>query len=290
MRTLYYFFTGYSLLVLFACNSTSKNSDVDNSQGDFSVIEEGIFVEKFDSSFTDENRYNLDNKVFTVGKKFVFDYSYTDKNGEQFYFEGGRDGWNFVPVNTDRYYVVKTIEIEVLSGLKPMIDQIPEYNQTLLKFTCPPNTDYTISGVVENYRNVWMHPPREALFKILELNPFPFIQEPYEVGKSWDWELDISNEWADPRWATWEGSVTNIYQYEITDKKTISTKLGDLECLIVKASAKSELGTTHLTGAFNTEYGFVDLDFINIDGTKLKLEISEIVSPVGNQEVGSSES
>ncbi len=266
-------------IVLVAASCKNSESSNDNNSGDYSVIEEGIFVEKFDSSITDENRYNFDNKIFKVGRKFIYDYLYQDKDGQEFYFEGGRDGWNFVPKNTDRYYVVKSIEIEVMSGLKPMIDQIPEYNQTLLKFVCPPNTDYTISGVVENYRNVWMHPPREALFKILELNPFPFIQEPYEVGKSWDWELEISNEWGDPRWMSWEGVIKNIYQYEITDKRMMQTKLGELECFIIEASAKNELGKTSLNAAFNEEYGFVDMDFTNIDGSKMKMELAELISP-----------
>ena len=279
MRTPIYILVCFAMLSLFSCKDSGSSSiDTKDSNGNYSVIEEGIFVEKFDPSVVDENRYNFDNKIFTVGRTFVYDYIYQDKQGEEFYFKGGRDGWNFAPKNTDRYYVVKSIEIEVMSGLKPMIDQIPEYNQTLLKFTCPPNTDYTISGVVENYRNVWMHPPREALFKILELNPFPFIQEPYEVGKSWDWELDISNEWGDPRWITWEGLIKNIYQYKIVDKKVIPTKLGELNCFIIEASAKNELGKSLLTAAFNEEYGFVDLDYTNIDGSKMRLELSKIIS------------
>jgi len=266
-------------LLFASCKDADNTSGEKNNTSDYSVIEDGILVEKIDSTITDENRYNLDNKIYTVGRKFIYDYLYTDKAGQQFYFEGGRDGWNFVPKNTDRYYVVKSIEIEVMNGLKPMIDKIPEYNQTLLKFTCPPNTDYTISGVVENFRNVWMHPPREALFKILELNPFPFIQEPYEVGNSWDWELDINNEWGDPRWITWEGDIKNVYQYKITDKRMVQTKLGELDCYIIEASANSEIGKSLLTASFNEEYGFVDLDFTNIDKTKMKMELSKVVSP-----------
>lgn len=266
------------LIFCMACADKPATEKSLIKDGEYSVIEEGIFVEKFAPEVTDENRYNLDNVIYKVGRTFVYDYVYIDKAGEQFHFEGGRDGWNFAPVGTDRYYVVKQVHIKVLNGLQPMIEQIPDYNQTLLNFTCPPNTDYTISGVVENYKNVWMHPPREALFRILELNPFPFIQAPYEVGHTWDWELDVDNKWGDPRWVTWEGPLTNKYDYKITEKKMVSTAFGELECLVIQSTAKNRLGQSELTANFNVNYGFVNLDFTNIDGSKINMTLSELLT------------
>lgn len=265
----------FLIVIMISCGETKK-TDEGQKSGDYTVIEEGIFVEKFDPSVTDENRYNLDNVVFKVGRTFVYDYTYTDKEGKEFYFEGGRDGWNFAPKGTDRYYVVKQVHIKVLPGLEPMIQTIPDYNQTLLNFSCPPNTDYTISGVVENYKNIWMHPPREALFRILELNPFPFIQAPYEVGHTWDWELDVDQKWGDPRWATWEGSITNKYTYEIVEEKKLDTAFGELDCMIIHADANSQLGKTSMVAAFHPEYGFVDMKFVNIDGTQMEMILAEL--------------
>ena len=267
----------FLVVLLIGCGDVKKTED-GQASGDYTVIEEGIFVEKFDPSVTDENRYNLDNVVFKVGRTFVYDYTYRDKAGQEFHFEGGRDGWNFAPLGTDRYYVVKQVHIKVLPGLEPMIQTIPDYNQTLLNFTCPPNTDYTISGVVENYKNIWMHPPREALFRILELNPFPFIQAPYEVGHSWEWELDVDQKWGDPRWATWEGAITNKYNYKIAEQKTLSTAFGDLECLMIHADAKSELGQTSMVAAFHAEYGFIDMKFVNVDGTEMEMVLTELTT------------
>jgi len=265
-------------MLCLACSEKPATQNSAIKDGEYSIIEEGIFVEKFAPEVTDENRYNLDNVIYRVGRTFVYDYVYTDLEGQEFHFEGGRDGWNFAPVGTDRYYVVRQVHIKVLNGLQPMIDQIPDYNQTLLNFTCPPNTDYTISGVVENYKNVWMHPPREALFRILELNPFPFIQEPYEVGHTWDWELDVDSKWGDPRWMTWEGSLTNKYNYKITAKEIVKTAFGELECLIISSTAKNKLGQTSLEASFDPNYGFVNLDFINIDGSKMKMTLSELLT------------
>jgi len=271
-----------AILFLVACkNEEAKPVTSDGITIPHTIIEEGIYVEKFDSNFTDENRYNLDNKIFTVDRKFVYDYTYYDKQGGAFYFEGGRDGWNFVSTETDRYYVVKSIEITVLPGLEPMINSIPGYNLTQLEFVCPPNTDHTISGVLENSKNIWMQPPREALFRVLELNPFPFIQAPYEVGHSWEWELDIDNEWGDPRWVTWEGSVKSTYTYKITDKKQVKTPLGDLECFLIEGVGTSALGQTSLLSVFNEEYGFVKLNYTNIDGSTIVMNLNSAETTPG---------
>jgi len=270
------------LLILFllsSCKSPGENKEPSNSDIPYTVIESGIFVEKFAEGITDENRYNLDNKIFLVGRKFVYDYIYTSKDGVQQYFEGGRDGWNFAAKDADRYYVVKELVISVLPGLEPMIESIPDYNQTLLEYQCPPNTDYTISGVIENEKNIWMHPPREALFKITELNPFPFIQIPYELGNEWEWSLDISSEWGDPRWLTWEGSVKNDYKYTIVSKEQIKTSAGQFDCFKIEASGSGSLGSTALTSYFNEALGFIKLEYQNIDGSSLVFELKEVIEP-----------
>jgi len=264
-----------------SCKSPADDKSVPSTSNEvpYTVIESGIFVEKFPDGVTDENRYNLDNKVFLVGREFVYDYVYKTKDGLQLYFEGGRDGWNFADVDAQRDYVVKELIISVLPGLEPMIESIPDYNQTLLEYQCPPNTDFTISGVIENEKNIWMHPPREALFKITELNPFPFIQIPYEIGSSWEWSLDISSSWGDPRWMTWHGIVTNDYRYEIVSREPLTVSAGTYDCFKIEAVGTGQLGDTALTSYYNEEVGFVKLDYKNIDGSSLIFELQEIKEP-----------
>ena len=58
--------------------------------------------------------------------------------------------------------------------------------------------------------------------------------------------------------------------------KTISTKLGNLECYIVQATAKSRIGETELISYFNPKFGFVKLEYKNIDGTKTVLELENV--------------
>ena len=156
-----------------------------------------------------------------------------------------------------------------------MSNSIPDYSQTNLKYSLYDETSYSMSGVIENEANVWMHPPRDYYFKILELNPFPYIKAPFEIGNKWKWSLKIGDSWADERWKMWQGSIENKYEYEIVDKRKLETELGELSCYIIKSNAKSRIGKTELTAFFHEKYGFVKLNYINIDGTKTNLELIE---------------
>lgn len=73
----------------------------------------------------------------------------------------------------------------------------------------------------------------------------------------------------------WEGKIENKYEYEIKEKKNITTKLGNLECFVVYGKAKSRIGETKLISYFNTQFGFVKLEYTNIDGSKTFLEIEK---------------
>ena len=111
---------------------------------------------------------------------------------------------------------------------------------------------------------------------ILELNPFPYIRAPFEIGNKWSWTLKIGDYWKDNRWKTWNGSIENNYDYEIIGKEKLKTKIGEMDCWIIQSTASSEIGVTGLIGYFNEENGFVKLDYKNIDKSKLTIEIKEI--------------
>ncbi|MBP5649649.1 MAG: hypothetical protein J6X01_01055, partial [Bacteroidales bacterium] len=131
-------------------------------------------------------------------------------------------------------------------------------------------------GIVENERNLWMHPNRDCLLQVLELNPFPYIQYPIKKGKTWKWRLTIGSQWGDERWKTWTGSIVNKYKYKITDTNCeVVTPMGTLSCVKVEAIAKSRIGKTRLTAYYNDTYGFVKMDNTNIDGSWLQVDLVE---------------
>ena len=240
--------------------------------------EDGIFFEKFEETNTDENKYNNDNVVYTVGKKYTFEYDY-EKNNTHYLYQQNDKEWNLINKDSIGLYsnIVTKVIAEIANG-NPMENYISNYNQTVIKYQYSPIISRNATGVVENEKNIWMHPPRQSLFKVLELNPFPYIKYPLKVGQEWEWKLKIGEKWGDKRWKKWDGSITNIMNYKITGYRKEQTPLGDLDCYIIIASAKSRIGNTQLTAFFNKKHGFVKLDYLNIDGSTLKFKLINIES------------
>lgn len=276
------------MLAFIACEKPSTTEKKEETSAAYQLIEEdGIYVEVFDSTYTDENRYTENNQIYLPGRAFVYDFQHLTEAGQTQSFKDGKDpekwatSWAFVEPDAEN--AVKQVIITSRSGLSPFVESIPDYNQTIVSYDYPDATGNSsfnsMSGVIENEQNTWIHPPRDKYFRILELNPFPFAQAPFEVGTSWDWSLRIGAAWGDERWKTWEGVIENKYQYEIKEKKLYQTALGEIECMEIQATATSDLGETQLISLFNTEYGFVKLDYTNIDGSKTLLELVEVREP-----------
>ena len=273
-------------ILIFFLYTISVASQTKPKEKDYVLVtENGISVEKFDSTNVDQNRFTKNNITFSEGTVFTYEFEHITRTDQKFLFtldesvDDRKFNWKFVPKDSVNENTVTIIKIIVMPGLEPMIQGIPDYNQTILKYECHNEKgkafSNSLSGVIENENNIWMHPPRDKYFRILELNPFPFIKAPYEIGNEWEWTLRIGSQWGDARWKVWEGNIENKYKYKITDKKKIKTTLGDIECFVIESNANSSIGETKLTSFFNPEYGFVKLNYINIDGSKTNLNLIE---------------
>jgi len=256
------------------------------------ALEDGIYVEKFAQDVTDENRYNGNNKIYELCKKFIYDYYYEDTDGNQFLIEREKGNitldddefqkWFFVPKDNQSKRTIVQLQTKVRSGLDPFIDNDPTYNQSIFKFYDIHKNGKSIergeTGLIENEMNVWTHPSRHGLFAMLEFAPFPYIQAPYEIGNSWVWDyVNInSDNWSDSRWLEFEGEINIISTYEITDIKMVDTKLGEIECYEITGTATNPYGEAKLVAYFNSEYGFVKLNYTNINLSKMVIELVEI--------------
>lgn len=264
------------LAIIFSC------SNLKNTKYDLMLDDDNIWVEQFDSTNTDSNRYNHNNNVFKVNTQFIYSFEHikSDDTKWSFIYIDSIQDWKFVSLTSPNERIEK-VYISVMEGLEPMNRFLPNYNQTILSYSYWTNKTMaqfgSHSGVIENENNVWMHPPRDKYFKILELNPFPYIKSPYKVGNSWEWSLQIGDNWSDERWKSWNGLITNKYNYKIVDRQMVETALGKLKCYIIEAEANSEIGTTKLISYFNKEYGFVKLHYQNIDGTQTNLDILKVI-------------
>lgn len=246
----------------------------------FKLDNDGIFVEDFDSLNSDENRYNLNNSIYTVNKKIYFDYYYLDTNNIKYLMTKDTSvDWALDKFDHKNPNSINKIIMTVCNGLSPFYPSIKDYNQTVIlyDYMMIGGGSWTIeaTGLIENSKNIWIHPPRTGLFEILELNPYPYLKSANEIGNKWEWKLSIGSKWSDKRWLEWTGNVLNKYDYEITQKLNLETKIGNLVCYEIVGIAQSELGKTKLISYFNQEYGFIKLDYTNIDKSKIIIEIDK---------------
>ncbi|NRB62609.1 MAG: hypothetical protein HRU40_06205 [Saprospiraceae bacterium] len=239
-------------------------------------LESGMYIEQKPEDAIFFN-YSDDNVIFVNGSEFEYAYVYLYEQ-DSLYVRVKENlspagivemDWELTPVKDDSTIARVKITPEVFSNIFGY-----EYKQTVIRYDYyNDNNDLLIggtrSGCIENHKNVWIHPPRDFLFKMLNLNPYPFIQAPYVIGNVWEGELTIGNIWADVRWITWEDPITNIFTYEIIDHEILECEIGQLECLVISATAKSDLGETTLKSWFHFMYGFVKMEYSNIDNSKI---------------------
>ncbi len=261
-----YFFQVLLISTIISC-SNQKDS---NSNYRLTSVLDGILIEEFDSTGYEIPLYNYNNKIFTEGKRFTYSYDFK-KTDSSYFFKLTNEDWELVPANEVDSITVFTVSLTVI----PLLNQTNE-GQTLVSYKFNTEPTFSMTGVIENEANIWVHPPRNALFKILELNPFPYVKYPLKVGNKWNWKLSIGDHWADKRWKLWQGRITNKFSYEIIDQSKIETQFGLINCYEIFSSAQSELGKTSLRTWFNDELGFVKLEYINIDNSSLTLYLTDV--------------
>ncbi|BDX38718.1 hypothetical protein CYCD_20730 [Tenuifilaceae bacterium CYCD] len=224
---------------------------------------------------------NLTYCTYRRGTEITFSYKYTDRNGKQQYFVvNNGNSWDFTSVGNSSESV-KDFKLRVLNSNMNYND--PKHYQVEISYIIEKKGARThTTGLIENEKNIWLHPPRQFLFQILELNPFPFIKYPLQIGRTWSWELEIGDQWGDKRWKEWSGDIMNKCQYKISGKETLNTAVGSLECYVVESEAKSELGTTKLTSYFNEQFGFVKLMYTNINSSTIEINIQRVQQQMDN--------
>ena len=251
------------------------------------VLENGLWVEQFDSTNREANRFTANNVLYKEGRSFTYRYFYIDQQGQKYLQKivpkAHRDrekAWKLVPLPEKDSLTHDRLQIIIASDLEGVKAGTTGFNHTPIRYEyfAPAGQLHFLEhkSLVENERNIWMQPPTARLFRILALNPFPFIQAPFAVGHSWQWQQIIPAYWGDSRWKEWQGSVLNNYQYRISKEEKLITAFGVLECLVVEAEAISSLGSTSLLAYFHPGYGFVKLLYTNIDGSKILLELLKL--------------
>ncbi|NVO10314.1 MAG: hypothetical protein HXX16_10165 [Bacteroidales bacterium] len=140
------------------------------------------------------------------------------------------------------------------------------------------------TGVKETPSEIFLHPPRHDQYAILEFSPFPIVHFPLSVGKEWVWSLLIGQAWAKLAGITnYEKDYKFEYSYKVTGKTTFKFKGESIGCYVVEANCKSPFGNSRLITFFNDNYGFVKMDYLNMDGSRFVFSL-EMVQELGEVE------
>lgn len=190
-------------------------------------------------------------KIFVKGRKFIYAAAHTAPDGRLL----SRD----------------TVAITCRGNYKP-----GQYDTTQVKIGYSydaTSAPISFPGVREKDTVLWMHPPRDGQYRILELSPFPYIKLPAYKGQRWQWKLAVGGQWGDKLWATWPGDMLVTNSYEVTGQQLVATPLGKLPCWIVRAEATCKKGTATLTSCYNPHYGFVRLAYRNLNNGCVTLNL-----------------
>ncbi len=225
------------------------------------------------------NRFTIDNRFYKGNNKYKIAYIFLDKHGNQFYFKkNGRD-WLFVSKDSIDEQTIYSISLTILDNFGPFEKEQSWYNQSVIKYeyiNVNGKTLYTEhTGLVENDKNIWFHPPRYGLFRILQLNPFPYIHFPAKKGTDWDWSLEVGSAWGDNRWIMWDSLIILNSHYLVNETEILTNANESIKCIVINGACNSELGTTYLKSFFSEDYGFVKFEYYNIDSSSIILNITK---------------
>jgi hypothetical protein len=297
-------------LITLLTMTTKKLMGQDLFQDDALAVEhpipgDGIWVEKPNND-TISHKYAFNNTTYKLYRTFIYEYSYKDKQGKLHKFlpadsaasasnslnltseTKSTEGIDYVMlvITDDRntykecdssctqtamnyYYLVADNSINRKSFKGSAINIRGKHYVAIKGVT---------TGLIDNPRNIWMHPPRQFTFKILQFSPFPFIQFDPKV-KNWAWNVEMHAPYLDTRWIPVGFHPKVRYAYVRDNDESISTPFGYLQCSVSTGVGTFLFGdkviTTRLKSYYYPNYGFVKLEFQNINGSKLDINLIE---------------
>lgn len=133
------------------------------------------------------------------------------------------------------------------------------------------------TGIIENNERIWMHPPRNGVFSVLEYSPFPEIRFPANLKRKWSMSLALGKHWENKEYGI-AADDTLRYTYEVKDKKLVAPIFSSnkIECFQIYAESTNLKCTTSFTGFFDSKFGFIQMIFRNIDNTIIELDLMSI--------------
>lgn len=116
------------------------------------------------------------------------------------------------------------------------------------------------TGIIEDQKTIWMHPPRSDKFSILEYFPFPEIEFPIKCGKKYN--------------RSFVGNIDFLEQFGVIRYKMRINCDGDNT--IVSGRAKNRFGNWTVQYTYNNQNGFTDMKF-SFNNIQISFDLVEVI-------------
>lgn len=230
-----------------------------------------------------------DNIIFKGGRIFTYSYQVFDSLGVEEKIITTYNFNKYNPVDWKREkvpledvlvseYPIDSIRLKVFNntGNSTQADQ-----QTMIvyeyfngKGIIVPETERT--GLVEDSTAIALNPPRNSGFALLQFSPYPEVEFPLSVGKTWNSSQTIPVEWAELAKLEFENPVNVYTTFTVQDQIKLETPLGALQVWVIEAEGENRFRNTKTTLYFNEAMGFVKMEFENVDGSRIVMSLERI--------------
>lgn len=244
----------------------------------FLIVFQIAVAQHYDTVVMDIHDIDASNEVYLLGNSYVFDYEII-KNGKVLKLKTNKGMYT----SSDfELAPLATVGIEV-DHIRLVVQQVSDEErtnagQTEISYIQEPlSKGMSLTGLVDNSSNIWLHPIRTGFFNALQTAPFPYIKKPLRVGAEWTDKMAIGKNWSNPLWGSWEGPLLLSYHYLITGIEQVQTPFGPIECYVIESTATSKIGTTKLKSYFSIFYGFVRMEYELLNELKVNFWLVEFV-------------
>lgn len=141
---------------------------------------------------------------------------------------------------------------------------------------------HEVGGIIEDSSRIFLHPPRNYQFELLELCPFPQVYFPLSQGKTWTGKLNIPTNWFRFNKVT-NTALTVKCSYLIQNIEEVDTKLGKIKCHLITATGESEIGQSFARFYYNDTLGFVKMAFTDPYANTIILDLIPPLPPSGHK-------
>ncbi len=230
-----------------------------------------------------------DNIIFKGGRVFTYSYQIFDSLGTEEKIITTYNFTKYNPVDWKREklpvedvlvseYPIDSIRIKVFNntGNSTQADQqtMIVYEYFNEKGTIVPETERT--GLFEDSTSIALNPPRNSGFALLQFSPYPEIEFPLSIGKTWNSSQTIPIEWAELVRLEFENPVNVYSTFTVKEQTTLDTPLGMLPVWVIEAVGENRFRDTKTILYFNEAFGFVKMEFDNVDGSRIVMSLERL--------------